>query len=295
MRLKPGLVLLGLALALLLLWAVGGIDQLAWWAQGQQRALQSALGGALARLRAAEPGALWGLIAICAAYGFLHALGPGHGKLLIAGAAAATRATGRRMSLIALAGSLGQAGLAIVLVYGGFALFDATARSLTANSEQWLSAAGNLALAGIGGWLLLRGLRVFGPRRATAGAHAHGPGCGHVHGPSPQQAADADSPAAAALVLAIAARPCTGALFVLVIAWSMGLAAAGAAAVLAMGLGTAAFTILVAVVAVMGRDAAFLSAGGGRAAKLLGPAVQVVVGSALLIVGFGLALPGPPL
>jgi nickel/cobalt transporter (NicO) family protein len=82
----------------------------------------------------------------------------------------------------------------------------------------------------------------------------------------------------------MAARPCAGALIVLVLAWSMGLAATGAAAVIAMGLGTAGFTVTLAALAVAGRDAAFLSAGPASAARRVGPALQIGAGAAILIV-----------
>jgi ABC-type nickel/cobalt efflux system permease component RcnA len=65
----------------------------------------------------------------------------------------------------------------------------------------------------------------------------------------------------------------------------MDLAGAGALAVLAMGLGTAAFTILVALLAVGSRDAAFLTAGDGRAARMLAPTLQIGAGTLILAVG----------
>ena len=76
------------------------------------------------------------------------------------------------------------------------------------------------------------------------------------------------------------------------IAWRMGLPAAGAAAALAMGLGTAAFTLIVAWLAVTSRDAAFLGAGEGRAARLLAPALQIGAGGLMLVVGGALAAGG---
>ena len=84
--------------------------------QPLQQALQAALAGRLQDLRAGEGTAFWSLLALCAGYGFLHALGPGHGKVLISGAAVGTRATALRMGMIALAGSLAQAAAAIAFV-----------------------------------------------------------------------------------------------------------------------------------------------------------------------------------
>ncbi len=296
MRLSAALLLALAALACLALWASGGFATLGWWVAARQRALQDALAGEISALRGGRDAALWGLLALCAAYGFLHALGPGHGKALIAGAAVGTRATARRMALIALAGGLAQAGVAIVLVYGGLAVLGLTARGLTDGAARWVPPLGNLAIAAIGAWILARGLAALRRSRAEARGRGHdhgdehGPACGHRHGPSAEQAARATSVGATlALVAGMAARPCTGAMLVLVIAWRMDLAWAGVGAVVAMGLGTAAFTALVAWLAVSSREAALLSAGSGGAARLLAPGLQIVAGGAILAVA-GLSL-----
>jgi len=295
MRLTAGLPLAAAAALALALWASGDIQAMGWWVVRQQHALQSALGDRVQALRAGDATAFWSFIALCAGYGFLHALGPGHGKALVAGAAVGTRVPAGRMGAIAVAGSLGQAAVAIALVYGAFAIFEATARGTVDAADRWIVPAGNVVVALVGGWILWRGLRGLVRTRRPHGQdhHHHDAGCGHAHGPDPAAVARAEGPAATlALVGAIAARPCTGALVVLVIAWRMGLAWAGVAGVVAMGLGTAAFTVLVAVMAVGSRDAAFLAAGDGRAARLLGPGLQILAGGLILGIGGALALAG---
>jgi ABC-type nickel/cobalt efflux system permease component RcnA len=86
----------------------------------------------------------------------------------------------------------------------------------------------------------------------------------------------------------MAARPCTGAMMLLAIAWGMGVAGAGAAGVLAMGLGTALFTVAVAVLAVFGRAQALARLSVGGLAGRLVPALQVVAG--ILVATTGSAL-----
>jgi nickel/cobalt transporter (NicO) family protein len=186
------------------------------------------------------------------------------------------------MSLIALAGSLGQSLVAIAAVYGAFVIFQTTARGAAEGGEAWIDPVGNAVIALIGAWLVSRGITALRSPAAVAC------GCGHEHHhhPDPEAVARAEGfGPTLALVAGIALRPCTGALFVLVVAWRMDLAGAGALGVLAMGLGTAAFTILVALLAVASRDAAFLSAGDGRAARLLAPALQIGAGALILAVG----------
>lgn len=291
-----GCLALGL-LALFGLYQAGALDRIAWWASEQQRALQTQLAAQITALQGGAPGALWGLMVACAGYGFVHAAGPGHGKVLIGGAALATRATALRMGVIAVLGSLAQALVAIAIVYGGFALFEATARGTVTAAEDWIDPIGTALIAGIGLWLIWRGLRRIGepaPSRGMTGAgHDHGHDCGHHHGPDAAEVARARGLGdTLALIGGMAARPCTGALFVLVIAWRMDLAGAGAAAVLAMGLGTATVTLAVALLAVTGREAALISAGNGRAARLLMPLLQIAGGGLILAVSALLLMSG---
>lgn len=274
------LALLGGGIALL--WATNGFQAFAWWANERQRDLQALLGGQLHALRAGEPAALWSLVGICAAYGFLHALGPGHGKAIVGGAAIATRATAVRMAIIAVLGSLAQAAVAVAIVFGALGALAATARGTVDTVGTWSAPLGNAAVAAVGAWLLWRGLRALRVPAAD--------GCGHHHGPGPDDARDAGPAAALAMIAAIAARPCTGALFVLVIAWRLDLAAAGIAAVVAMGLGTAALTAVVAVLAVLGRDAAYLGAGDGGVARLLAPSLQIATGGLIAAVSGALLI-----
>jgi nickel/cobalt transporter (NicO) family protein len=273
-RRTAALALGGALLALAILWLSGGYAAIGAWALEQQRALQTLLAQHIQDIRAGRSGAFWGLMALSAGYGFVHAVGHGHGKILVAGAALGTAASARRMAAIAFAGSLAQALVAIALVYGAFLVFRATARAAV-GLEAALEPLGHLAVALVGAWLVSRGL--------WAAWHPD-PACGCGHGPDPRAARARSLREAAALVAAMAARPCAGALIVLVLAWSMGLTATGAAAVVAMGLGTAAFTVTLAALAVTGRDAAFLSAGPAAAARRVGPALQIGAGAVILIV-----------
>jgi nickel/cobalt exporter len=121
--------------------------------------------------------------------------------------------------------------------------------------------------------------------------HEHGPdcGCGHAHGPTPAQAAQAQSlREVAALIAGIAMRPCTGAVFVLILTWQLGIGAAGIAGAFAMGLGTAAFTAAVALMSVFAREGAFGGLGMSQLARVL-PWAEVFAG-ALIAIGAGAAL-----
>ncbi len=86
----------------------------------------------------------------------------------------------------------------------------------------------------------------------------------------------------AALIAGIAMRPCTGAVFVLILTWQLGLAVAGIAGAFAMGLGTALFTAAVALASVAAREGAFGGLGLGQAARVL-PVVEITIGLIIAI------------
>lgn len=159
-----------LGLVLLLTWAASGpqADALFHWAAMQQRDVQNAMAGALRAIRSGDRLALAGLCGLSAAYGFLHAFGPGHGKILLGGAALAGAVPMRKMAAIGIAASLGQSVTAIAMVTVGAGIVaaagggEALAEGLLANASRWIVAA-------IGALIALRGARhLWQVRRAAA-------------------------------------------------------------------------------------------------------------------------------
>lgn len=303
------------AAGLAVLWVQGGFEALARMAAEGQRSAQNAMAGSLRALRAGEAGALAGLLGLAFAYGFFHAAGPGHGKLLIGGYGAATQVRLGALAGIALAASLGQATMAVGLVHGGIALFDWTRAQVTDLGEGVLTQASTVMIGLVGLWLAVRGVRGLvalarpAPLAAVGaghdghgheghgheghghghGGHDHRPGavcgaCGHRHGPSLEEVSRLTGWRDAALLIgAIAIRPCTGALFLLILTWRMGIAGAGILATYVMGLGTAVITVGVAVLAVLARDGALDWSGRFGALRPLFPALQLAVGGLVVL------------
>ncbi|MEM9579638.1 MAG: hypothetical protein AAF891_03045 [Pseudomonadota bacterium] len=281
-----------LAVALLTsiwLWGFGGATALGQWAAAGQAEAQQAMAGYLRALKRGDTGAMISLMTLCFAYGFFHAAGPGHGKLVIGGYGLAARFTAWKLTGLALASSLAQAASAVALVGAGVLIFGWTRTQMTQAAEAWLAPASTAAIALVGLWLLWRGLRAI---RALRHAHTHDHDhaqdgeicgtCGHAHGPSVEEAAAVTSwTDAAAVVGAVAIRPCTGALFLLIITWSMGIFAAGVLGAFVMGLGTASITVAVALGTVFLRRNAMQSLQGSarvaRASALLQCAAGAVV------------------
>lgn len=125
---------------------------------------------------------------------------------------------------------------------------------------------------------------------AGATAHLHGPGCGHLHAPDPALLGDGFSwREALSTVAAAGARPCSGAILVLVFALNQGIFLAGIVSTLVMALGTAVTTAALAATAVLAKRVALrlLGTDAGRGA-LVTRGLEVL--AALLVLAVGLSL-----
>ncbi|MBL9053752.1 MAG: hypothetical protein JNN02_08475, partial [Tabrizicola sp.] len=212
------LMLGGLVLAALagLFWATGALEGVGSWLQAAQRGAQERLAAAIRSLRGGEAGALAAFWGVCFAYGVLHASGPGHGKLVIGGYGVARRVPVGRLAGLALAASLAQAGVAVGLVYGLVAALGLTRTAVEGTAERWMMPIGHALIAGLGIWLVWRGIaglrqrwrgHSHGHNHGHGHDHAHGPECNHAHGPTLEQAEQVNSwRDALALILGIAIR-----------------------------------------------------------------------------------------
>ena len=279
----------------LLLWlfGLGGMDLISHWAALQQRAAQTALAAGLRAVRAGEPGAWITLMGVCASYGFFHAAGPGHGKLLIGGYGAAARVTALRLSTLAVISSLAQALTAIVLVGAGAVVLGWSRARMTDTAEQVLAPASYGAIAMVGVWLAWRGLRRVRSVRAAAVVAEDGTchSCGHAHGPSVDQVADLTSwRDAVVIVVSVAMRPCTGAVFLLILCFGLGIPLAGIVGAMVMGLGTASVTVLVAILAVGTRRSALAGWSGSGAVRAIA-LIEIVAGAVIAVIAATLLAP----
>lgn len=280
------------ALGLLVLWLTDGGAAVADWAQTAQRAAQDRMAATLRALHAGAPGALAGLWGLCFAYGFVHAIGPGHGKLVVGAYGMGTDASLARLGGIAMLGAFGQALTAILLVLGGAALLGLTRAGMEEFATMWLDRAALWAVLALGLWLVIRGVRAF--YRARPAAQDHGaqdicPSCGHSHAPDPGVVARAQSwREMAAVIGAISLRPCTGALFVLLLTWRMGLVWQGVGGVLAMALGTGLVTVTAALLAGGARRGAFSVPAMARFSPVLMPAFETLAGGVIVLLAMNM-------
>lgn len=207
------------------------------------------------------------LLTFSLVYGILHAVGPGHGKVVITTYLATHPAYLKNSLKLTLASSLLQGMMAIILVSITLGVLQLSSRALHASSF-WMEKASFMLVAILGLWLSGRALRrlwvAFTHARhtgmptiqrmsvLTSDAHPlplaptfaltdNGVcGCGHRHLPSQEELRRGDGwRTRLAIVCAMGLRPCSGAILVLLFAKVIGVFAWGVAAALAMALGTA--------------------------------------------------------
>ncbi|MEO5615602.1 MAG: hypothetical protein ABIR04_11880 [Cypionkella sp.] len=308
-KLKRTLLSLGalLALILLALWLAGGLLVLERWVIDSQHVIQNQLAAGVRAIKQGQPGALAALLAVCFSYGVLHAAGPGHGKVLIGGYGMGRRVAFWSLAGISLAASLAQSLVAVALVYAGVAVLGWTRDAAQNAAQDVMAPIGTLAIAAVGLWLAARGLRKVWQQTAalaplkhnhdhdSSHSHSHDHhhhdancGCGHSHGPSLAEIERATSwKDRSALIIGVALRPCSGALFLLILTWQLGIALAGIAGALAMGLGTSVITVAVAGMAVWAREGTLANLPFHRVAQVL-PWVEILAGSLITLIALTL-------
>ncbi|MEQ8666368.1 MAG: hypothetical protein RIC16_11660 [Rhodospirillales bacterium] len=215
------------------------------WPQivGSAQAVQSGLHRDLARavqdVKTLEGAAFWSLVGLSFLYGVFHAVGPGHGKMIIAAYLSSHPEHLRRAISISVLSAVTQGLTAIAIVAGGFWLLHLTARESNLLADH-LETASYVLVAFLGLYLTLAaGRRAFRRWRGRAVA-----GCGHDHHHdhgSIEVSEDRGGGmlAAVGLIASIGIRPCSGAVLVLLFAAALDILAAGSIAVMAMSIGTA--------------------------------------------------------
>lgn len=212
-----------------------------------QKSINQQMSGLLREVAENPARAGWSLLSFSFVYGVLHALGPGHGKVVIT-TWLATHPSRLKSSLkLTFAASLLQGLVAIGLVTLVLGILALPSRQLHMSSF-WLEK-GSYLLVGILG-LMLCGRAVGKLRRilrkpvrltSFTPRHVHHEkcGCGHQHLPTEQQLdAGEDWRARAMIVLSMGMRPCSGAIMVLLFSKVIGVYTWGIASALTMAAGT---------------------------------------------------------
>lgn len=261
------------------------------------------------------------VIGLAFVYGLLHAAGPGHGKVAVAGYLAGRPADARTSMVMGVAISLMQGAVAI-LVIGGLALILGRQGLGRMTDPLALELASYALIATMGGWMivnLLRGRAACGHDHGhhdhddhahhdhghhDHGHHDHGrdhsSGChacghdhhhdGHDHGhhaPPARRHPDAFW----GMIVAAGIRPCSGAILLLLFSMSQGAFLLGVTGVVAMSLGSAITVVLIGlgVVGVRRSLVALAAGGGSRTARLLDRGLGFLAPGMIMVFGLLMA------
>ncbi|MEH2922349.1 nickel/cobalt transporter [Samsonia erythrinae] len=261
-----------LLLAIALYYTVGHWPQIVLQSAIWQKSLHQQMSHLLQMVEQQPHQAGLSLMMFSLLYGVLHAVGPGHGKVVIV-TYLATHPSKLKSSLkLTLAASLVQGGMAVTLVTVVLGLLQLSSRTLH-NSSFWMEKGSFLLVAGLGALLCYRALKqlyavlVRRPKPATIlrvaplriaptdscialrptlapsySLHGHDAncGCGHRHLPTHEELERESSwRTRLMIVLAMGMRPCSGAILVLLFSKVIGVYQWGVASALVMAAGTA--------------------------------------------------------
>ena len=198
-------------------------------------------------------------------YGVIHAIGPGHGKIVIT-TYLATHPSRLKSSLkLTFASAIVQGLVAILLVTVVLGVLQLSSRQLH-QSSFWMERGSFILVMLLGLLLCWRALkrvwqtvnslrpapalqiRSLSPLRNTTHVHDEHCGCGHQHVPSDQQLqAGGDLRTQVAIVLAMGLRPCSGAIMVLLFSKVIGVYNWGVISAITMAIGTSLTVSLIGV------------------------------------------------
>lgn len=269
----------------------------------------------------------WSLIALSFVYGVFHAVGPGHGKAIIATYLGTHRETIAKGIGISMSSALLQSVVAIGMVSILAKVLSLTFADIENYGED-LALVSYVLLMLLGLVLSVSAIRRFVKLKRSAKmvqpmVHVHHEGhqsgrhdldhhshehqkhdhdhdsvhatsscgCKHAHVPD----ADQSALQLLAVVLSIGIRPCSGAILVLIYAHLVGVFHYGIAATLSMGLGTGIGVSAIALASQYARGwlESMLSASGGEGHGVLHPTIvsislRLAGGALLMAMGWGL-------
>lgn len=191
------------------------------------------------------------ILGVCFLYGILHALGPGHGKVVVSTYLATNDTKLKSGIFITVCSAIVQALVAVVLVSAFVFVFHQTMRTLNATVTEFATYSGVVVVL-LGTQLIYSAIkRLYGKSH-----HHHGPdcGCGHKHSADAAELNKISKPREyLMIILSIGLRPCSGAILVLFFANLTHLYWLGVIGAFLMAIGTAITTSTIAFLTVTGR------------------------------------------
>ncbi len=268
MRLKHGLIL---AVGFLLIFALYHFyPVMLYKVMEWQKGFNQQLSSSLKLLGQNQTQAGLTLVLMSFLYGIFHAVGPGHGKFILTSYLALEQTKLKQAVKMSLSASLVQGVVAVLLVSVIVVLFTLSRRYFDV-TLQWVERGGFAIMGAFGLYWCYQAIKSFKPKKLkiqavhlqkidknqplvlkSSGPHSHDEqcGCGHQHLPTSEQMQQGkDWRAQAMIILTIGARPCSGAILVLFLSYTLNLYHWGVLSAMVMAIGTgltlAIFALLV--------------------------------------------------
>ncbi|WP_434644329.1 nickel/cobalt transporter [Klebsiella sp. I138] len=231
-------------------------------------------------------GGMW-LLGGAFLYGVLHAIGPGHGKFIVTTYLSTNQESLLAARVVPFLGSLMQGVSAILFVFILAVGLNLASGDLS-TSRWYVEKISALMVGAFGAFVIYQTLKGLRPRKMAISAltpldeHSENCGCGH-HGVG-RELAHVDWKTRVGVVLAIGARPCSGAIMILLFSNALGIVSWGIAAVMTMSLGTALSILGLSLAVRYARERAVsLFAGNSGHLTWLVPAVKIAGGAILIL------------
>ncbi len=255
--------------------------------QDWQRLFHDEIGGLLHTIQETHSWAATGsLVLVGFLYGILHAVGPGHGKIVVSSYLLAGENSLKRGLFITFTAAFLQALMAIALVLG-LSLLLGLSQNEAQGTALMLERLSLALISVVGLMLLARGIKQI---RDFISSKEDTCSCKNDPAPSAKQTQRKTGKLGLLLIiLSIGLRPCSGALLLLLFASLLGAIKAGILATFAMALGTAITTSTIAFLAIKSKSFALKASGSkGRFLHLAHAGFSLFGG--LIIILFALAL-----
>ncbi|MGL5967755.1 MAG: nickel/cobalt transporter [Kluyvera sp.] len=219
-------------------------------------------------------------------YGVLHAIGPGHGKFIVTTYLSTNKESLFAARAVPFIGSLMQGVSAIAFVFILAIGLNLASGDLSV-SRWWIEKISAIMIGLFGVFIIYQAYHNLRPRRPVISSlkplHTHNAQCGCGHHGVGITIAESDWKTRPGVILAIGARPCSGAIMILMFANALGMVTWGMVAVMTMALGTglSILGLSLAVRYARERTAAFF--GDVARHNWLIPAVKIIGGVMLIL------------
>ncbi|WP_407579485.1 nickel/cobalt transporter [Citrobacter koseri] len=230
-------------------------------------------------------GGLW-LLTGAFFYGVLHAIGPGHGKFIVTTWLSTTKESLLAARVVPFIGSLMQGVSAILFVFILAIGFNLAAGDLS-TSRWYVEKISAVLIGAFGLFIIYQALKTLRPKpifSRFSQPHSHDEHCGCGHHGVGAELTDGNWKTRLGVILATGARPCSGAIMILLFSNALGIVSWGIAAVMTMSFGTALSIMGLSLAVRYARNQTqVLFAGNHSPLRWLGPVIRIIGGLALVL------------